>query len=314
MNQANRKVPLVILLLIVVIGITGCSVFQPSKQEIVLPKSTDEVPSPTIKLSPTRTPVPIDTLEPSSTPFPYPTTPVDTRSMRISIVYDNTTYDPQLESAWGFGAVIEYDDHTFLFDTGGSGSILEDNMKQMGIDPKDIEFIVLSHIHGDHTDGLMYLLQKGIKPSVYLPKAFPETFKYSVGIHTEVVEIREPVEIIPGVYSTGEMGGIVEQALVVETREGIVVITGCAHPGVVRMVRKAKSIMDRDVALVLGGFHLSSASDGDVEQIISNFRSMCVKQVSPAHCTGERAINMFADEYGDDCLQAGVGRVLVVVP
>jgi 7,8-dihydropterin-6-yl-methyl-4-(beta-D-ribofuranosyl)aminobenzene 5'-phosphate synthase len=234
--------------------------------------------------------------------------------MRISIVYDNTTYDSQLESAWGFGAVVEYDDHTFLFDTGGSGSILVDNMTQMGFNPQDIEFIILSHIHGDHTDGLMYLLQKGIKPIVYLPKAFPETFKYSVGIHTEVVEIREPVEIIPGVYSTGEMGGIVEQALVVETREGIVVITGCAHPGVVRMVHKAKSIVDSDIALVLGGFHLSSASDGDIEQIISNFRSMGVNQVAPAHCTGERAINMFADEYGDDYIQAGVGRILVVVP
>ncbi|KPK89821.1 MAG: hypothetical protein AMJ88_17060 [Anaerolineae bacterium SM23_ 63] len=239
---------------------------------------------------------------------------MEERGVRITIVFNNIPYDSRLTTSWGFGAFIEYDGHVLLFDTGGSGSILLDNMEQLGLDPQQIEVVVLSHIHGDHVDGLMDLLYTGVKPTVYLPKAFPETFKYTVGVHTDVVEVRDPVEILPGVYSTGELGTIVEQALIVETAEGIVMITGCAHPGVVRMIRKAKSIVEGEVALVIGGFHLEGTSRSQIESIIEDFRSLGVKKVGPSHCTGEVAISMFADEYGDDFLEAGVGRVIVIGP
>ncbi|KPK90838.1 MAG: hypothetical protein AMJ88_15205 [Anaerolineae bacterium SM23_ 63] len=239
---------------------------------------------------------------------------MEERGVRITIVFNNIAYDSRLRTSWGFAAFIEYDGHVVLFDTGGSGSILLDNMEQLGLDPQKIEVIVLSHIHGDHTDGLMDLLYTGVKPIVYLPKAFPETFKYTVRVHTEVIEVREPIEILPGVHSTGELGAIVEQALILETAEGMVIITGCAHPGVVRMIRKARSIVEGDVAFVTGGFHLDGSSRSQLENIIEDFRSLGVKQVGPSHCTGEIAISMFAEEYGDDFLDAGVGRVIVIGP
>jgi len=276
--------------------------------------STYEPPTATVLPSLTNTTEPTDIPETTDTPFPSLTIPIEERDVRITIVFNNILYDSRLTTSWGFGAYIEYGDHVILFDTGGSGSILLDNMEKLGLDPQRIEVVVLSHIHGDHVGGLMDLLDTGVKPTVYLPLAFPETFKHSVRVHTEVVEVRDPVELLPGVYSTGEMGTIVEQALIIETAGGMVIMTGCAHPGVVQMIRKAKSIVEGEVTLVTGGFHLQGTSRYQIKNIIEDFRNLGVKQVGPSHCTGEVAISMFADEYGDDFLEAGVGRVIVIGP
>lgn len=124
----------------------------------------------------------------------------------------------------------------------------------------------------------------------------------------------DPVEILPGVHSTGELGGIVEQGLILETAEGMVIITGCAHPGIVRILRKARSIVEGDVAFVTGGFHLGEFDRSYLENIIEDFRELGVKQVGPCHCTGEIAISMFANEYGDDFIETGVGRVIIIGP
>ncbi len=121
------------------------------------------------------------------------------------------------------------------------------------------------------------------------------------------------MEIRPRIHTTGEVGrGIVEQGLAVETSEGLVVVTGCAHPGVVEMVRAAKAIAKGEVALVMGGFHLGSASKRRVNRIISDFRDLAVRRVAPCHCTGQQAINMFASAFGEDYIKNGVGRVITV--
>jgi 7,8-dihydropterin-6-yl-methyl-4-(beta-D-ribofuranosyl)aminobenzene 5'-phosphate synthase len=183
-------------------------------------------------------------------------------------------------------------------------------MAALGLDPQTIESVVLSHIHGDHTGGLGSLLDAGGAPVVYVPAAFPESFKRDVRARTDLVEVTEPVEVSPGIYTTGQVGSrIVEQALVVQTGSGWVVVTGCAHPGVVQMVRRAKQITDGEVALVMGGFHLGGASQGEVERIIAAFREMGVRQVAPCHCTGDRARRMFANAYGADCTLVGAGWV-----
>ena len=126
----------------------------------------------------------------------------------------------------------------------------------------------------------------------------------------------DPLEILPGVHTTGEMSktraSIIEQALVVETEQGLVVVTGCAHPGVVEMVRRAKEAVGGDVALVMGGFHLGDASGRQLDDIIADFRELGVQQVAPSHCTGDRAREVFAEAYGDGCILPGVGHVFVV--
>jgi len=230
--------------------------------------------------------------------------------MKFTTVYDNRSLYPHMVPKWGFSCLVGDD---LLFDTGGDGRTLLSNMAHTGIDPAAIEAVVLSHAHGDHTGGLAALLGTGVRPTVYVPRSFPASFKAGVRAITTLVEVREPVEIRPGIHTTGEVGrGLVEQALAVETGEGLVVVTGCAHPGVVKMVRRARQVVGGTVALVLGGFHLGGASKRQVERIIADFRDLGVQKVAPCHCTGDRAIGIFAENYGEDFVQVGVGCVITV--
>jgi 7,8-dihydropterin-6-yl-methyl-4-(beta-D-ribofuranosyl)aminobenzene 5'-phosphate synthase len=99
---------------------------------------------------------------------------------------------------------------------------------------------------------------------------------------------------------------------VIRTPSGLVVVTGCAHPGIVQVVEKARALLDDQVYLVLGGFHLGGKSDGEIAAIIADFRRLGVQKVAPCHCTGDRARAAFAQEYGDDYMAAGAGRVITV--
>jgi len=226
----------------------------------------------------------------------------------FTIVYDNNGYDERLQTQWGFACWVETEDVTVLFDTGGDGAILLSNLSKLGLDPAEIDAVVLSHIHGDHTGGLGALLGTGVKPTVYVPTSFPAAFKKDVRALTDVVEVTGSVEIASDIHSTGEVsGGIIEQALAVESEDGLVVVTGCAHPGVDKMVRRAKEGIGGDIALVMGGFHLGSASRSRIDRIIANFREMGVQRVAPCHCTGDGARRMFSDAFGEDYVSAGVG-------
>ena len=233
--------------------------------------------------------------------------------VRFTVVYDNNEYDPALRTAWGFSCWVETGEATVLFDTGGDGAMLLGNLAELNLDPQEIDAVVLSHIHGDHTGGLVGLLESGVRPTVYVPAAFPASFKADLRVRTDMVEVTGPVEASPGVYTTGQVGsGIVEQALVVETGMGLVIVTGCAHPGIVEMVRRAKKATAGEVALVMGGFHLGSASEDQIEGIIAEFRRLGVRRIAPCHCTGDRARRMFVDVYGTDCTLAGVGWAVSV--
>lgn len=236
-----------------------------------------------------------------------------TGSVTITVIYDNNPYNPHLQTGWGFACLVKTEKAIILFDTGGDGAILLRNMIALGIKPQSVEVVVLSHIHGDHTGGLRALLDTGAHPTVYVPRSFPTRFKADVRSLTKLEKVTGLAEILPGVYTTGEMGsGIVEQGLVVETTEGLAVITGCAHPGVVEMVRRARRASEEEVYLVLGGFHLGGASRQKIERIIINFQELGVRQVAPCHCTGDQAIKVFADAFGADLIQNGVGCVVVV--
>lgn len=264
---------------------------------------TEEVFTPTLTMSPTWATKTAE--EARKTLMPTP------ESLTITIVYDNNDYDERLKSAWGFSALVEYRDHTLLFDTGGDGPMLMENLRILGIDPAQIESVVLSHAHGDHTGGLGALLEYGARPIVYLPPSFPTAFKNQVAKITEMIEVSPGLSIAQGIFTTGEMGqSIPEQALVIKAEPGLVIVTGCAHPGIVEIVEQAREMFAEPVCLVLGGFHLGSKSKAEIDSILKGFRRIGVEQVAPCHCTGERAITMFAAEYGEDFLPAGVGRVI----
>ncbi len=227
---------------------------------------------------------------------------------KFTVVYDNNKYNAALCTGWGFSCWVQLGETTVLFDTGGEASTLLGNMAKLDLDPQAIDAVVLSHVHGDHTGGLGGLLAKATRPTVYMPAAFPASFKADVQARVEVVEVRASLEVAPKVHTTGQVGaGIVEQALIVETEAGSVIVTGCAHPGIVAMVRRAKEAVPGEIALVLGGFHLGSAGRTKVKGIIAEFRQLGVQKVAPSHCTGDRARRIFANAYHNDCLLPGVG-------
>ena len=120
-------------------------------------------------------------------------------------------------------------------------------------------------------------------------------------------------EIVCGVYTTGEVSGPVnEQAIVVNTGQGIVVLTGCAHPGIVKIVEMAKEHFGSEVLHVIGGFHLGRQPDASMRQVVTEFRRLGVQRVTPTHCTGDEAIALFRAEYGEAYQPAGTGAVIVI--
>ena len=266
---------------------------------------TPSRPAPT----PTSTPIPTATLTP--TPKPTPTKAI--QGLTITIVYDNNPYDKRLKTAWGFSCLVKRGDLKLLFDTGADAPTLLSNMATLGLDPTEIDIIVLSHIHGDHIGGLEGILAVNKKTTVYLPRSFPTSLKKKIGASARVVEVHDPMEIAEGIYTTGEMGqGVLEQSLVLVTEPGLVVITGCAHPGVVNIVAKAKEITGEEVYLVMGGFHLISADKAMIEGIVEDFRKLGVQKVAPCHCSGDLARSLFEKAYGRDFIRVGVGSKLKI--
>jgi len=242
-----------------------------------------------------------------------PVYPESERSQgRLTILYDNNPYDYRLKSSWGFSCLIELEGKTVLFDTGGDGEILLYNMRVLNRDPKTIDMIVLSHIHGDHTGGLWSLLQEKSTLKVYIPDSFPQEFEQRVKKYgAEVVRVDASLEIDRGIYSTGEMDhGIKEQSLIINTSKGMILITGCAHPGIIEIIKQAKTVARKDIYMVIGGWHLSSVGEREIKGIIEAFLRMGIQKVAPCHCTGDRALAMFKNEYGENFIKAGVGRII----
>jgi 7,8-dihydropterin-6-yl-methyl-4-(beta-D-ribofuranosyl)aminobenzene 5'-phosphate synthase len=237
--------------------------------------------------------------------------------MLLTVLFDNNPLDPALATGWGFSAWLEYGGQTVLMDTGADGGILLGNMAALGLDAGAVDIVLLSHNHADHTGGLAGLLaanaqactERGQCITVYLPAAFPSRFKAQARTAgATVVEVDDPLEIVPGLWSTGQMGtGIVEQALVAETSQGLLVVTGCAHPGVERMVARAMKVGGGQVHLVVGGFHLGGAGRERVDEIVAELQRLGVQKVAPCHCTGDAARELFREAYGTGFYPCGVG-------
>ena len=233
----------------------------------------------------------------------------------FTVVYDNYGALPGLTTGWGFGCVLETPAKTILFDTGGDGSVLLSNMEKLNISPQDIDIVVISHIHADHLGGLGRFLGKNKDVEVYIPASFPISIEEDIrSFGAECHRVGKVTRIARNVFSTGEMGiGIKEQSLVCDTMRGLIVITGCAHPGIVSIIKRAKEICPgRDVHLAMGGFHLGGASDSKLREIIKEFRNLGVQRTGPCHCSGNRCRELFKREYQENYVDAGVGRIVTL--
>lgn len=236
----------------------------------------------------------------------------------ILIVYDNRSKEEAFRPGWGFSALIEQGDKRLLFDVGADLLVFEHNAKAFGIDLEATSALALSHEHCDHIGAISAALHKDL--DVYYPAGFSSQFQREIGQEPKKAPWRahpvtDPVEILPGIRSTGQLGDrIVEQGLIVSGMDGPVLVVGCAHPGIVEMARATLDITGRPPQLVLGGFHLFKKRDAEVQAIAEELKQLGVKQVGPCHCTGDRAIATFAAVFGKSFLEVKAGTRIALRP
>jgi 7,8-dihydropterin-6-yl-methyl-4-(beta-D-ribofuranosyl)aminobenzene 5'-phosphate synthase len=230
----------------------------------------------------------------------------------VTILYDNTTAVEGVQADWGFACLVEGLEQTILFDTGTKSEVLLHNAQVLGKDLAQVDVLVLSHDHRDHTGALVDVLARNPGIHVYLPVSFPASYDSIIHSHDAApIRVSKAVEIFEGAALTGEMGGrIKEQSLIMETARGLVIITGCSHQGIVEILEMAAKLHKKDIYLVFGGFHLLRHTDAQVTVIIEQFKALDVNKCGATHCTGDGAIALFREAYGEDFRPMGVGRVV----
>ena len=239
---------------------------------------------------------------------------VKPHQLKITILYDNYVYTEGTKSDWGFACIVEGTEKTILFDTGTKEDILFHNVNRLKIDLKKVKQVVISHNHGDHTGGLFPFLKKNKDVIVYVPNSFPDDFVDRVSsAGAKAVRVKEPLKLSPNVFLTGEMGDLIkEHSMVINTPRGLVIVNGCSHPGIIKIIKRAKEILKKKIYLVFGGFHLMRHSEEEVKKIISEFKKLGVVKVGATHCTGDKAIQLFKEAFKKNYVTMGVGKVINV--
>lgn len=235
--------------------------------------------------------------------------------MKITIVFDNYLHNPELKTEWGFSCLIEGFEKNILFDTGSDGEILLENMQKLKLDPKKTDVIIISHDHWDHTGGLKSYLNVNSNVYVYLLPSFSDNLKNFVEkTGANMFENNERNMLFSHVHTTGTLGSAIkEQSLILETKKGLVVITGCAHPGIVNIIENVKEYLKQSIYMVLGGFHLGGHPDSVLKQIIEQFQKLEVEHPGPSHCSGERCRELFANAYKENFMDIGVGKIIEII-
>ena len=280
---------------------------------------------------------------------PATNTSVDPAKAQITVLYDAFGQPSAMQKDWGYAALIEYGGKRILFDTGNNPDILAQNAKAKDIDLSKLDFVVMSHRHGDHMGGLAYLLKVNPKVTIYAPKegfgvygadlpsgfyrkdpSLPPEQRYYNGAPPEVMRfgsawpganfqlIDKNTEIAPDIHLitlVSDKPGTLELrelSLAFSTPDGMVIVVGCSHPGIEKIVQSASAINPR-IHFIVGGFHLVTASDPDIEKIATALHDRFkVEYVAPGHCTGEPAFTALKKAFGDHYLYAGLGTTLTL--
>jgi len=237
--------------------------------------------------------------------------------MKIQVLFDKDREDKKLHIGWGVSFLIG---NKILFDTGENGKCLLENMRSLKVSIDKIEAIVISHDHWDHWGGLWDLLKikKGMR--VYICPNFSPDFKDKAKkFGASLIEIDKLTQILPGIFSTGEIAGayhnkyMAEQAMVLKTKNGITIITGCAHPGILKMVEKVKTKFPKEpIYFVSGGFHLMESDKRAIEIVAEDFKKLGIIKAGPTHCSGPEAAVIFKEKYGKNFVSVKTGQIFKV--
>lgn len=273
----------------------------------------------------------------------------DSTKAQITVLYDAFGEPSAMQKDWGYAALIEYGGKRILFDTGNNGDILAQNAKAKSVDLSKLDFVVMSHRHGDHMGGMAYLLSLSPKVKIYAPKEgfgvygadLPSTFyrkdaslppeqRYYDGAPPAVMRfgaawpggnfelIDKTTEIAPGIQLIALVSDkpgtleLRELSLAISTPDGIVLVVGCSHAGIDKIVAAAAAI-DPRIHFIAGGFHLLVSSDQEIETIVATLRdTFKVAFVAPGHCTGEPTFTALKAAFGDRYLYAGLGTTFAL--
>jgi 7,8-dihydropterin-6-yl-methyl-4-(beta-D-ribofuranosyl)aminobenzene 5'-phosphate synthase len=237
--------------------------------------------------------------------------------LKISFLFDNKSVNSSLQEGWGLSLFIEQGAKKILFDTGGCVDAFVGNVEKLNIRLEDVTHLVISHKHWDHRKGLEYVLEKLSKGTkVFLPKFFMSHFLKKKYPSLSFVRGSSFQEIDENACILSLKGGFLlyEQILLLSTSTGLVVITGCAHPGIVSILKEVKKRFPATpIACVMGGFHLFDMSPTLTKKVVQDFQLLGVKRVAPCHCSGDHVIRQFQEAYTDNFLSVGTGSVIGII-
>ena len=212
----------------------------------------------------------------------------------------------ELFTKGGLSTYVKVEGKVILFDTGGEATPLLENLEKSGLDVTLIGAIVLSHNDPDRVFGLTDLLNAAAeKPKVFAP---PTAARAMMEANPEalVVAVSKPTLVLPDAWLVGpiqlENEGVTfyEQALVIDRPDGLVVIVGCSHPEIISVVQQVKEVFGhRTIKLVAGGFHLQKIPKDEIREISLKLEQKGVKSLALGNCTGEPAMKIFRQEWGD---------------
>jgi 7,8-dihydropterin-6-yl-methyl-4-(beta-D-ribofuranosyl)aminobenzene 5'-phosphate synthase len=268
---------------------------------------------------------------------------------QITVLYDAFGKTSSMQKDWGYAALVEYGGRRILFDTGNKPDILALNTKAKGIDLSKLDFVVMSHRHGDHMGGMAYLLSVNPKVKIYAPKegfgvfgadlpgsfyrkdaSLPPEQRYYDGKPPDLMRfgsawpsanfelIDKLTEIAPGIHVIALVSDkpgtleLRELSLAIDTPDGVAIVVGCSHPGIDKIVEAAAKI-NPHVYFVAGGFHLVVAKDDEIDRTVTALRDTYkVAYVAPGHCTGEPTFTALKKAFGDRYLYAGLGTTFLL--